>query len=208
MGIFSLDRFRRWWQGRTQDIAGHFKEIAVGVSKQTIVSDLLEVFGQHMLQEAMDEIKRRQGFEIPRLGFGILAAEGDLVVINRNETVIGDGNPEDIAGQIDGGLPAGTDRFAMHDPVFLPDLAWDQVEQFGFFQFISELGLEDGGDQFNPDQEVVPPGGKPLTVVRTQAAGRDQVMDMRVIATGFVPGMKHPGHADFTTYEARIAGQF
>ena len=82
MGIFSLGRFRRWWQRRTQNVACNGKQTPVGVSEQTIVSDLLEAFGQHMLQETMDEIKRRQGLEIPLAGFGIEAAEGDAVVID------------------------------------------------------------------------------------------------------------------------------
>ncbi len=160
-----------------------------------------------MLQEAVDKGERRQFFELPFAGLGVLAAERDLPVVNGDDSAVGYGDPEEIAGQIDQGLAAGADVLAVDHPVFLPDMGRDQIEQAVPLQVVAELGPEDGGDQLDPDQEFAF-CGPPLAAVRTQTTGRDQVMDMGMVAAGLVPGVEHAGHADLAADETVVMGQF
>ena len=154
----------------------------------------------------MNEGEWRQFFELPFARGGVLAAEHDLLVVNGNDSAVGDGDAEEIAGEVEQGLVAGTDGLAVDHPVLFPDLRRHQFKQPGPFQQVAELGPEDGGDQLDPDQEFAfcrPP----LAVVRAQATGRDQIMDMGVIAACPVPGMEHAGHGDLAADEAAVLGQ-
>ena len=189
-----------------EDVAGHGPQRFLSGAEQAIIADLLKAFGQNVLQEAMNEGEWRQLSELPFAGGGVLAAEHDVLVVNGNDSAVGDGDAEEIAGKVEQGLVAGADGFAVYDPVFVPDQGRDQVEQAGPLQVVAELGSEDGGDQFNPDQELFS-CRPPLAAVRAQTAGRDQVMDMGVIAAGPVPGVEDAGHGDLAADKARVAGQ-
>ena len=177
------------------------------MAEEAIVSDLLEVFRQHMLQEAVHEGKSRQGFHVPLFGFRVLASKGNLVVFDSNNAVVGESHPKDIASKVDDRLLATADRLTVYNPFFLPDCRWRQVEQSGLFESIAEFGSEDSRNQFHPDEEILF-GGQPLTMIATEAAAGNQEMNVGMIACCFVPGMHDTGHADFTADKAWIESQF
>lgn len=64
-------------------------------AEQAIIADLLKAFGQHMLQEAVDEGEWRQFSELPFAGSGVLATEHDLLVVNGDDPAVGDGDAEE-----------------------------------------------------------------------------------------------------------------
>lgn len=96
-----------------------------GRGKETIVTDLHEVFGQDMLQETMDELMSPQGTAFFSAGLGVAITKGHTVILQLEKTVIAEGDPEDVRRQILQGIETGAHAFTVHDPVLLPDRGWD-----------------------------------------------------------------------------------
>src|SRR5580692_6847076 len=67
----------------------------VGGSKQTVVTDLDETRGQHVLDEAVEE-----GDGSERCGLAFLGAEGDATRIEGDESVIGDADAVGVATEV------------------------------------------------------------------------------------------------------------
>ena len=74
---------------------------AVAVGKQSEVTDLDETGGQHMEQEAADELDRIERHDAAAVAMtGVAPAEAHLSVIEAEESSVGDGNPVRVAGQV------------------------------------------------------------------------------------------------------------
>jgi hypothetical protein len=81
----------------------------------------METLGQHVLQKAADELQRRQGHGLPAMVLGILIAEADVAVLDRENPAIGQRDAVDIPAQvIQHRLRALQGRFAVDDPTFGP----------------------------------------------------------------------------------------
>ncbi len=100
----------------------YFREVlAMRGTPQTIVSNFVNTSREHMLQKTSYELlgANSHGFclSIP----GILISKGNLPVVDREDSAIGDGDTvnvareiiEDRTGTLDG-------RFTVNDPVLLP----------------------------------------------------------------------------------------
>ena len=96
-----------------------------GRGEETIVADLHEVFGQDMLQEAMDELMSSEGAMFFRTGLGVAITKGHTVILELEETVVAEGNTKDVRRQVLQGIETGTHRFTVDNPVLLPDRGWD-----------------------------------------------------------------------------------
>jgi len=80
----------------TCDVGG-----AVAAGKQAIVADAVEALGQDVGQESSDELVGVQCHCLPPLwsiDAVILPAEGDAVVVGRDQSTVGDGDTVGIAG--------------------------------------------------------------------------------------------------------------
>ena len=74
---------------------------AVAVGKQSEVTDLDETGGQHMEQEAVDELDRVELHDAAAVVVsGVSPAEAHLSVVEAEESSVGDGNPMRVAGQV------------------------------------------------------------------------------------------------------------
>ena len=112
----------------------------------------------------MDELIGREGAELDLAGIGRAVAKGDLIVFELDQTAVANGDPEDIRSEILEGRAAVADRFAVDDPVLFPDGGRDIVGEARFLQGVVEFGLEDLGEGFNGEQEVMV-GRQPGAVV-------------------------------------------
>jgi len=112
------------WSGR-ETVAERVQTSAQGWGEETIVTDLHKVFGQDMLQETMDELMSSEGTAFFRTGFGVAIAKRHTVILQLEEAVVAEGNPENVRCQILQGIEAGAHSFTVHDPVLLPDRDWD-----------------------------------------------------------------------------------
>ena len=73
----------------------------VAVGEQSEVADLDEAGGQHMEQEAADELDRIEGHDAAAVAMtGVPPAEAHLSVVEAEESSVGDGNPMRVAGQV------------------------------------------------------------------------------------------------------------
>ena len=71
--------------------------------KQAVVADAVEAAGEHMDQEAADELVACERHQLgPLTAFGpiVLPFEGDAVAIESDQPMVGDGNAVGIARQI------------------------------------------------------------------------------------------------------------
>ena len=75
----------------------------------------------------MDELFSREGAELDLAGIGRSVAKGDLVVFELDQAAVADGDAEDVGSQVLEGSTSIADRFAMDDPILLPDGGWDIV---------------------------------------------------------------------------------
>jgi hypothetical protein len=64
---------------------------------QPIVADLVESLGSHVRQEAANKLLGGQGHGVPTMVLGVLVAEADVAVLDRDHTAIGQGDPVDIS---------------------------------------------------------------------------------------------------------------
>ena len=89
---------------------------------QPIVPDVGEPLGQPMREKAANELVGRQGHGLPAMVLGILRAETDVAVRDREKAAIGQRDPVDIAAQVVQDLLRAWDgRFAVDDPPVGPD---------------------------------------------------------------------------------------
>ena len=106
---------------------------------EAIVTNLHKPRGQHMLEKATDELHHRESKSPPAVAAGFPVAEGDGSILHRNDAVVGYGHPKDIRGKVLEACFAGTNGLAVDDPIGLPDLIGDVIQQAGFFHFVSKF---------------------------------------------------------------------
>jgi hypothetical protein len=116
-------------------------------------------------------------------------ANQDGTVLDFDDSGIGDGDSEDIGGEVFEGCFARAYGLRVDVPIDLPDLRGDLIEETGFFHLISELGFEDDGERCDGEIEI-DPGRVPEAIGGREGAAGDDVMDMGVILQGSSPGVK------------------
>jgi hypothetical protein len=67
---------------------------------EPVVPDLVETLRQHVLEKAADELQCRQGHGLPAVMAGVLVAETDLAILDREHAAIGQGDSVDIPAQV------------------------------------------------------------------------------------------------------------
>ena len=101
-GFYGLDRNYRW-RGE-QQFAGASDVLGpLAAGEQAIVTNAVEACGQHMDQETTDELVGRERHDLVTLAAVdpvVLAFEGDAILIARDQTPVGDGDPVGVAGEI------------------------------------------------------------------------------------------------------------
>lgn len=76
---------------------------AVGVGKEPVVADAVEALGQHVHQEAPDELVRVKPHSLPAaraVDAVVLPAERNGAVVGGNEAAVRDGDPMGVTGEI------------------------------------------------------------------------------------------------------------
>src|SRR5262245_51076761 len=97
---------------------------AVGGGKEPVVADAVEALGQHVYQEAPDELLRVKSHRLPAVGTVdaiILPAERDAGVVSCNEAAVRDSDPMGVTGEIAQHLLGSCERrLAIDHPVDAP----------------------------------------------------------------------------------------
>jgi hypothetical protein len=91
------------WNGDAEQLT-HPGEVdgAVAVSQEPVMADAMQAFGQHMHEEASDELRRgqRHGGVSARTFDAVFDLEGDAIGIGTDQPAVGDGDTVGIAGKI------------------------------------------------------------------------------------------------------------
>ena len=129
------------------------------------VADFLQAIGQDMLEEPAEKLHAVEvgGAEAGTAHFPV--GEGDRAVREADETVVGDGDLEDIRGKVGEGGVAVVIGLTVDIPGDGPDLRIDLLQQAGVAHVFFEEGTVDGGEGFDGDKEVGA-GGQPGRAVR------------------------------------------
>ena len=127
----------------------------LGGAKETEIAYLHKAPGQDVLEEAVDELFGRECAELELSSIGRAVAKGDLVVFEFYQAAVADGDTEDVGSQVLEGSPSITNRFAVDDPLLLPDGGGDIVGDAGFLEGVLEFGPEDPGERLDWEQEMV-----------------------------------------------------
>jgi hypothetical protein len=87
---------------------------------ETVVADAVEAAGEHVLEKAADELvgRERHGLEaVAAFDPVVFPFEGDALVVERNETRVGDRDAVGVAGEIgEDGLRPGERPLGVNDP--------------------------------------------------------------------------------------------
>ena len=115
--------------------------------------------------------------------------KGDGAVREAHETVVRDGDLEDIRGEVGESGVAVVLSLTVDIPGDGPDLGIDVLQQASLEHVFFEERTVDGGERFNRNQEVGA-GGVPGRAVRGEATAGHNVMDVRVVLELPPPGMQ------------------
>lgn len=123
-----------------------------------------------MLEKAVQETFDRECAKFEMAGIRSAVLEGDLrsfhaaAMLNRNQASVADGDAVNIGSQIlEGGLPV-AHRFAMHNPIFAPDLGRDLVKERRLLQSASKGGAEQLGKRPDRQEEMIARGQPDLSI--------------------------------------------
>ena len=74
--------------------------LAFGGMPEAEVSDFVQTLGQDVLEEAAHELLAGDAAHPPAVGFAMLVADGDSLVVEADDASVGDRDAEDVAGKI------------------------------------------------------------------------------------------------------------
>ena len=157
---------------------------------QPIVPDRVEALGQYRLQKAPDELVGRQRHGLPALVLGLLLAEADVAVLDREHPALGQRDPVAIATQgVQDLLRALDGGFAVDDPPLAPDRLGDDEVRPCLTHQRPKQSTEELGEGMDGHQ-----GGRagraPLGPVGGDPSGRDQAGHVRMVGEGTGPGLE------------------
>ena len=155
------------------------------------MTDAHEAIGKDVEEEAADELLgvERLGFE-PISVFSVPVAEGDLTVLHRQDTVVGDSYAMGVAAQVIEDLLWGSERFfRIDDPISVAEprsWGWEFSLSDGLAQQVEELTLEDSAQVLDPKQEVFA-GRNPAALIEREGACGDEAVEVEVVFEELVP---------------------
>ena len=151
------------------------------------VTNFHEAIGQDMLEEPADKLHDVEVGGAWACTARFTIGEGDGAVVELDDATVGDGDPEDIGGEVLEGRVAVWIGLTVDVPGGVPDRWVDVLQQSSFGHLLFANGSVDGGEGFHRDQEVGS-GGAPCVTVFGETATRNDVMDMRVVLELPAPG--------------------
>jgi hypothetical protein len=194
------------------------------VGEEAVVADADEAPGQHVEQEAPDELGKGEGQSSRPMAAVVFEAEGDGGVIDVKQTVVGDGDAMGVAGEVlEDVLGSLEGRLGVDDPLGATGLTQKVIEGLRLpvagessvefeapvaergAQRPDELAAEEAAEDTHR-QEEAGPTGLPGASVLGQTPGGDHTVDVRVMDQGLAPGMEDDEEADPSAEVARVGG--
>ena len=198
---------------------------AEAVAEQPIVPDALQAAGEHMEQEAADELLGIMHHDLLAVMMPvILPVEGHLAVLGVNQPVVGDGDTMGIAAKILQHLfGAAEGPFGINHPLdiaqgreVLGPLArigkrlkrrcqCEPPRLEGLLQPVEEQPAEEPREHPHREEEAGFAGNPPLAVRRQPPTG-DDAMQMGMVQQVLPPGVEHGNEADLGAEVLGVGG--
>jgi hypothetical protein len=198
---------------------------ATPVRKESEVADTHKSRRQDVEEKAPQEFLDGQAHQpLLILMCGVAPTEGDAALCQRDQSVIGDRHPMRVAAQVAQHVCGPAERtFAINDPIGAEQRTEPGGERLGclemsaitvktqlslgveFTEALDEFAAEDAAENFYGQKEA---GlcGDPLLAVGTQAAGRDDAVNMGMVQQLLIPGVQHTEEPDLRTQVFGIGG--
>ena len=155
--------------------------LAAGGAPNSVVANFDTAFWQDVLKETFDKFERRKGDVADLLSFVVAVAETDLPVVERFQTAVGNGDPEDVAAQILQDLFTAAGRLTVDNPFFLPKGRRQTAEQSRLVKSGTDFGAENHRQGLDGNQE--PGFGIHPGVIGREASGGDEHVDVGMQVT-------------------------
>ncbi len=107
-----------------------------------------------MLEEAADKFHDFEGEDSRAFTVRFAIADEHGAVLDAHDTRIGDGDFEDVGGEVFEASFAGGYRLAVDVPGDLPDIVGNLIQQFCLFHQIAELGTKDDRESLDRQKEI------------------------------------------------------
>ena len=112
-----------------QLLSGLLKQLPIGGTEQTVVTDFDEAWGQDVLEEAANELFGGDGGVLNSIGGGLFKGESDEAIFQFAEAVVADSDAKDVRGEVLKGLLAGADGLGVDHPRLAPNSSGHQRKQ-------------------------------------------------------------------------------
>jgi len=170
--------------------AGVVEEVSAGGRPEAVGTDLDESAGQDVLEEAGEEVVKGQRAPLGDARLRLDVSEGDAVVVGVLDGGVGDGDAEEVAGEVAESRLAAARAFDVGDPGHAPDAGRDTRQEAGVTESGPDPGSQAGLEDASRQEEAGVRGLAPDEAIESEAAGRDEHVDVRVEDEGpdWVPG--------------------
>lgn len=182
--------------------------VATGVRKKTIVSDAHESGRQEVKEKSPEELVGVKGhvFELVALG-SVAPSERNLVVVDRLDTVVGEGNAVCVATEVAQNLfGTGKRWLAVDDPVVARSATktsvavgtgpTERARVESLFELLEELASEDPGEDTDKEQESGFGRDPSVVVSGAESPTGNDAVEVRVEVEGLGPCMEDRREAD------------
>jgi hypothetical protein len=199
---------------------------AIPVGEEAVIANAHEALGKDVEKEASEELDGVKGHgALSALLSVVLVAEGDLAVVEGEESLVGDGDAvgvagevfEDLLGTAEGGL-------GVDDPFFVAQGFEKTFPGFGMLEILEpsvecevvvvesalemgeELSLKQPTENVDGKEEAVATT-HPAFAVETQAAAGNDAVEMRMRVKSLSPGMEQGEAAELRPQVFRVSAQ-
>lgn len=198
----------------------------MSVGEKAVVTDADEALGEDMEKKAADELQRLEDHGGLLVSLSVVfPAKGDTAVVEREQPLVGDGDPVGVAGEVlEHLLGAAEGRLGVDHPVFgvevfspaFPAGAWSQglelamEGEFSLVESLLEVAEELASKEATQDadgEKEVGAGDDPASGIERQPATRDHCVNMRVVVEVLAPGMQDNEESDAGPQMLRISGE-
>ena len=189
----------------------------VAVGKEAEVAHAVEPIGEHVKKKAPDEFVGSQTHDLlalmPMVTI-VFPSEGDMIVVDVNDTAVGDGDPMGVATEIGEHLVGPAERrLAIDDPIDAAcpgQMAIEYGRVVKVSEFIEEVQLAlcesfveccqkeptEQARQHTDRQKETRPACDPSGFIRGDAATRHHAMNVGMMGHRLSPGMQDGGDPD------------